>query len=151
MWDTQAVFNCAFAPQPVRVYHKSLQTDRKTYRSWNWNEIDKRLKLKSCEKYHFYEVLRLLTNSYKHDFSTKPNWDLLNMLQLEPGVNYAPLPESDSLRKGLADFIGQATSLRGRTTGITGSLRCTGTFSPLMHVLNSNISIRNYKGYEQLA
>jgi hypothetical protein len=36
----------------------------------------------------------------------KPNDDLLNLLKLETGVPYAPLPESDALRQGLAEFIG---------------------------------------------
>ena len=31
---------------------------------------------------------------------------LLELLKLETEVNYAPLPESEDLRKGLADFIG---------------------------------------------
>jgi hypothetical protein len=73
---------------------------------WDWKEINKRLKPKSCEKYKFTEALRLLANSYKHDPSMEPDEKLLRLLQLETGVNYAPLPESDSLRKGFADFIG---------------------------------------------
>jgi hypothetical protein len=36
----------------------------------------------------------------------EPGEDLLKWLNLETGVNYAPLLESDSLREGFATFIG---------------------------------------------
>ena len=36
----------------------------------------------------------------------EPDEELLSLLSLETGVNYAPLPESDALRKGFASFIG---------------------------------------------
>jgi len=52
------------------------------------------------------EVLRLLANSYKHDFSAKPTEELLKELKPESELKYASLPESDSLRKILANFIG---------------------------------------------
>ena len=52
------------------------------------------------------KALRLLANSYKHDPSMEPIDELLNKLNLQTGVNYAPLPESDALREGLAELIG---------------------------------------------
>lgn len=73
---------------------------------WDWTEINNRLKPESCEGYASMKALRLLANSYKHDPSMEPNEDLLKLLKLETGVNYAPLPESDSLREGFACFIG---------------------------------------------
>lgn len=73
---------------------------------WKWDEINKRLKFKNCEKYKFIEALQLLSNLYKHDTSMVPDKQLLNLLQLKPGLNYVSLSESDALRKGFADFIG---------------------------------------------
>lgn len=92
-------------------YQEKVKQLRKTNRKgrnigWNWNEIEKRLKLEACKKYDVIEALRLLANSYKHDVPMEPAGELLTLLQLETGVNYAPLPESDSLRGGLAGFIG---------------------------------------------
>jgi hypothetical protein len=61
------------------------------------------------------KVIRLLANSYKHDPAMEADEDLLKSLNLEiqeerfgkkKKVNYAPLPESDSLQEGLATFIG---------------------------------------------
>ena len=71
-----------------------------------WKTIYARLKLKSCEGERQIEALRLLANSYKHDPSKTPDEDLLRLLNLETGVTYASLPESDGLREGLALFIG---------------------------------------------
>jgi hypothetical protein len=92
-------------------YQVKVKQLRKTNRKgknigWDWKAISKRLKPKSCEKYKFIEALRLLSNSYKHDPSMEPDEKLLKKLNLETGVNYAPLPESDTLRKGFADFFG---------------------------------------------
>jgi hypothetical protein len=72
----------------------------------NWNAISCKLKLDSYEGYRALEPLRLLANLYKHDFDMQPNEPLLKLLNLETGVNYARLSESDSLREGLAVFIG---------------------------------------------
>ena len=85
-------------------YQERLKQLRKG--DWDWEEIKKRLTFGSCDKWDKLDALRLLSNSYKHDFSTKPNGELLKKLRLEPKGNYAPLPESDSFRKGLANFIG---------------------------------------------
>ena len=73
---------------------------------WKWDEINKRLKFKSCKKYKFIEALRLLSNLYKHDTSMVPDEQLLKLLQLETGVNYTFLSESDALQEGFANFIG---------------------------------------------
>ena len=37
-----------------------------------------------------FEALRLLANCYKHDLSSEPEDELLELLQLETGVNYLP-------------------------------------------------------------
>lgn len=71
-----------------------------------WDKINNRLKPKSCEGYASLETLRLLANSYKHSQSMEPNNNLIKWLKLETGVPYAPLPESDALREGLAELIG---------------------------------------------
>lgn len=75
-------------------------------RGWNWEEINKRLRLKDLERYKEVQALRHLSNSYKHDHLMKPGKELLNLLRSKGKVNYAPLPESDSLRRELADFVG---------------------------------------------
>jgi hypothetical protein len=87
-------------------YKEKINQLRKLNKQQLHDEIEKRLNLKSCRKYDFMEALRLLTNSYKHDLPQKLHRNLLKKLQLESEGNYAPLPESDSLRKGLANFIG---------------------------------------------
>lgn len=87
-----------------RHYHEKIKQLRRG-KSWDWKEISNRLNPESYEGYAPMEALRRLANSYKHDPSMEPNNDLLNLLKLETGVNYAPLPESDELRQGLAEFI----------------------------------------------
>jgi len=89
-------------------YQEKVEQLRKRLRKrGGWNEIKDRLKLESCcEGYKSMEALRLLANSYKHDPSMEPDEDLLKLLKLETGVNYAPLPESDSLREAFAASIG---------------------------------------------
>jgi hypothetical protein len=75
-------------------------------KGWDWGTMKARLTLKSCEGYTSMEALRHLANSYKHDPSMQPDAELLDVLKLETGVSYLPLPESDSLREGLAVIIG---------------------------------------------
>lgn len=84
-------------------FYENLNQLRKTN---GLEKIKDRLKLGSSEGYQCTEALRLLANSYKHDPYMEPDHKLLDLLELETGVNYAPLPESDSLREGLAAFIG---------------------------------------------
>jgi hypothetical protein len=74
--------------------------------SWDMKKIEGRLHLKGSVNYKAIEALRLLANSYKHDPSMVPDKKLVEWLKIEMGVNYAPLPESDLLREGLAVFIG---------------------------------------------
>ncbi len=71
-----------------------------------WKKINARLNLNSFAAYEHMEALRLLANSYKHDPSMEPDEELLKLLKLKTGVNYAPLPESHSLQEGLAAFVG---------------------------------------------
>jgi hypothetical protein len=94
-----------------REYKEKVTQLRKTNSrgesiGWNWDEIDRRLKFKSCDKYKFIEALRLLSNLYKHDTSMMPDEKLLKLLQLPTGVNYASLSESDALQEGFANFLG---------------------------------------------
>ncbi len=84
---------------------ESLQiTSKKGKKRLNWKKISKTLNL--TEEDESTKALRLLSNSYKHDISMQSDKGLLELLSLETGVNYAPLPESDTLRKKLAVFIG---------------------------------------------
>lgn len=89
--------------EKVRELAEQLRKNNKG----GWKEIKKRLKLDdSCEGFDCMEALRFLANSYKHHPSMEPNDQMLTLLGLNPGVNYAPLPESDAVQKGLAGFIG---------------------------------------------
>jgi len=94
-----------------KQYQENITKVRRTNNAgkntgWDWKEIYKRLDLKNCDNYIFVEALSLLSNSYKHEHSMEPNDELLSLLRLGIGVNYASLPESDALREGFAKFIG---------------------------------------------
>lgn len=82
-------------------YQEKIEQLRKG-KSWDFKEIENRLKLESCEGYKSMKALRLLANSYKHDLSMMPNKGLLKLLNFETEVNYASLPESDMFREGLS-------------------------------------------------
>lgn len=87
--------------------HKErLKQLRRGKDDWDWGKIKQRLTQWSCDKWNKLDVLRLLSNSYKHDLLTKPGRELLDKLQLNPELPYAPLPESCEFRNGLAKFIG---------------------------------------------
>lgn len=90
----------------LQQYQENVRKVRETLRHKGWKTIKGKLKLESCEGHKSMKALRLLANSYKHDPSMVPDEKLLEWLKIETGVNYAPLPESDSLREGLAAFIG---------------------------------------------
>jgi hypothetical protein len=85
----------------LRIERKSKRIDQ-----WDMKKIEKRLNLKVQKGYKSIEALRLLVNCYKHDPSMVPDRRLLDWLEIQTGIKYAPLPESDSLREGLAVFIG---------------------------------------------
>jgi len=87
-------------------YHDNVEQLRKINQKKKWKEIKNRLKLESVNGNKFIDVLRLLVNSYKHDPSMEPDKELLELLKLETGVNYASLPESNALWEALADFVG---------------------------------------------
>lgn len=87
-------------------YQEKVKKVNQLGKKGKWKEIKNRLKPESCKEWASMEALRLLANSYKHDPSIEPNDKLLDKLNIETGVNYAPLPESNSLREGLAEFIG---------------------------------------------
>lgn len=75
-------------------------------RRGGWGKMTATLKLKSCNGQKSMETLRFLVNSYKHNPSMEPDDKLLECLNLETGVNYAPIPESRSLQEALAVSIG---------------------------------------------
>jgi hypothetical protein len=72
---------------------------------WKWKNIEDRLSLKDHEAYKSVEVLRFLANSYKHDPSMAPDKTVLEQLGMETGIKYDSLPESSSLRAGLASAV----------------------------------------------
>lgn len=90
-------------------YEQEIENLRKGNR-WDMKQIENRLNLKACKGYKSIETLRLLANSYKHDPLLVPEKKLLAWLEIEAGIKYASLPESDSLREGLAVFIGLSKS-----------------------------------------
>lgn len=71
-----------------------------------WKLIESRLGLESCKEWKIMQLLRHLSNSYKHDFSGAPSNDLLKSLKLGTEVNYAPLPESQAVKESIARYIG---------------------------------------------
>lgn len=71
-----------------------------------WGEIWQVLDEDIYRKYKEIEALRLISNEFKHGFFSTPDEELLRFLSLNTSYNYAPLSESDELRKGLAIFIG---------------------------------------------
>lgn len=103
----------------ARAADDGKEIDRQQYRArvqelrkgifWDRKEIEKRLKLDSCEGHKSIETLRLLANSYKHDPSSEPDKKLLDWLNLETNANYQPLPESPALQERLAESIGLQT------------------------------------------
>jgi hypothetical protein len=52
------------------------------------------------------EVLRLLSNSYKHDLSVDATEELRTLLRLDTRFNYATLPESGAVREAIAVCVG---------------------------------------------
>jgi hypothetical protein len=88
-------------------YRNKVRELRKQVRRQGWEEtIEDRLKLKSCTEYASMEVLRHLSNSYKHNPFLEPDEKLLEALKLKTRDDYAPLPESPSLEERLAIFVG---------------------------------------------
>ncbi len=73
--------------------------------TWDWENINNRIKPKLASEHAHVNTLRLLANSYKHDPSSEPSIDLLKSLGLDIGANYASLAESDALRTKLAESI----------------------------------------------
>jgi hypothetical protein len=86
-------------------YQERVREERKLWRN-DRKKICASLKLKSCDGHISMRALRLLANLYKHNPSKEPDKEMLQLLKLETGGNYAPLPESQGLQEGLAVFIG---------------------------------------------
>lgn len=123
--------------QQYREKVKQLQEGKQ----WNWKEIYKRLNIE--KKPDFLEALRCLANSYKHGM--EPNDELLECLKLNIEAKYAPLPESDLLRKGLAELFGLdkymsycdiATWFVDRTSDFLESVQSRTALSPVIVSLN---------------
>ena len=73
------------------------------------SQVIEKLGLKEFRAWTHMETLRQLANCYKHDPSGRPDPKLLGHLKMELvpkrrplTVDYAPLPESDYFRAGLA-------------------------------------------------
>jgi hypothetical protein len=78
----------------------------KDQRKGAWKTIEERLKLKLYEQWKCLGALREMSNCYKHEPYSRPSKELLKLLRLETGVNYAELSQSRRLQEGLAVFIG---------------------------------------------
>ena len=88
-------------------YRQRIQDERKKLREKGWTELVAKLKLiGSAEWDTSIETLRLLANIYKHSPQVTPDQALLKHLGLDFSVSYAPLPESQALRAGLAVSLG---------------------------------------------
>ena len=86
-------------------YQEHLRIERAKWRS-DRKSVIKRLKLDSFPEWdRDLEALRQLANGYKHTPSRRPDDTLLKLLQLDLKRHYAPLPESDSIREGLAVYL----------------------------------------------
>jgi hypothetical protein len=88
-----------------QLYQKRVKELQALTLSKRLKTVHARLKPELCNWYKALEALRLLANCYKHDPMKQPSEALLELLNLETGVSYAPLPESDALQEGLALFI----------------------------------------------
>jgi hypothetical protein len=88
-------------------YRQRVQDEREKLRSSGWKDLIAKLKLTaSAEWGTSMKTLQLLANTYKHSPQAIPDEDLLKHLGLDLSVNYATLPESRSLREGLAVSLG---------------------------------------------
>jgi hypothetical protein len=92
-------------------YKKNVHKTREELRRGKgWKKLSTMLKLESCEGYESIEILRLLTNSYKHHPFMEPDRDLVKKLRIDTIVNFAPLLESDIIREKIADLIDLSSS-----------------------------------------
>jgi hypothetical protein len=81
------------------------KTRKKAQKAWKETIVD-RLSLKAFREWsRSVECLRLLANSYKHNPLASPDRVLLAHLGLDTSPPYAPLAESETLRKGLARYL----------------------------------------------
>ncbi len=87
-------------------YRERVEELRVGLINWDWKRIGGRLKLKACTEYQAMEVLRLLSNSYKHDLSVDATEELRTLLRLDAKFNYAALPESGAVREAIAVCVG---------------------------------------------
>jgi hypothetical protein len=85
----------------------------------DWKEVDRLLNINTRPSP--IEALRLLANAYKHDSHAQPDEKLLTHLGLQTTtvmdgtrkqIHYAELPESDTLRGGLANCVGLDATAR---------------------------------------
>jgi hypothetical protein len=87
--------------QRVLAQRASLVT-----RGKGWKSLIATLKLKSFPEWDSsMETLRLVSNSYKHAPTGRPDVELLKHLHLDRRRKYAPLSESDAVRKRLAKSL----------------------------------------------
>jgi hypothetical protein len=70
-----------------------------------WEAFTQVLNLNSAIEWGSMQMLRHLANAYKHQPFSAPSKALLKYLGLDTGRNYASLPESPTLKEGLAAFL----------------------------------------------
>jgi hypothetical protein len=90
----------------VAEYQERVKQERESLKgSKGHKALVTRLGLMTLADWRSIELLRLLSNSYKHNPEAEPDSKLLAFLYLERGVPYAPIAESDAVRKGLLTFL----------------------------------------------
>jgi|SRR5882724_4762299 len=82
---------------------RSRDSKGRVRRVWDWEKINNLLHHKGYAEHKYIELLRHLSDSYKHNM--EPSDELLDRLKIKRGITYAPLPQSDAIREGLAAFV----------------------------------------------
>jgi hypothetical protein len=91
------------------VYRKNVEKEEKVLRDKKqvaWKELANGLQLKTFPDWKSMEVLRFLTNLYKHDAFATPKEELLRSLKMPLSKPYAPLAESKAVKEALAAYLG---------------------------------------------
>ncbi len=83
---------------------RSRDSKGRVRKTWDWEKINTLLHHKGYAEHKYIELLRHLSDSYKHNM--EPSDELLDRLKIKKGITYAPsLPQSDAIREALAAFV----------------------------------------------
>lgn len=84
-----------------RQFRDNLLKEARSVRM-DWMPLITKLSLSFLSDWDQMQILRELSNSYKHDENASASASLLRLLRLPNDVNYAPLAESDRVRRAVA-------------------------------------------------